>query len=256
MLQLNPKPAGSNRNKTVAGGKGSDGRWRKMESKKEHKMEEKSAKFNKTFELVVAILLGITAVITAWSAWQGSLYDSTQAKYYTIGNATLADGNARWNEASQTLAQDMNTWNQISALQVDLDYAQSRGDTDTVEASQYKLDMLMYGVSDELTAGIEWANAQENYATPFEKDGFIDTYYADASTVMDEGYTQIDQGDEANNWADKLGLVSVILAVVLFMLGIVGVFQSKQTKIIIASVSVAALIFGVAIMLQVPITWL
>ena len=34
-------------------------------------MEEKSAKFNKVFELVVAILLGVTAVITAWSAWQG-----------------------------------------------------------------------------------------------------------------------------------------------------------------------------------------
>ena len=219
-------------------------------------MEEKSVKFNKVFELVVAILLGITAVITAWAAWQGSLYDSTQAKYYTLGNATLADGNARWNEASQTLAQDMNTWNQISALQVDLDYAEYRGDADTAEAAQYKLDMLMYGVSDELTAGIEWANAQENYATPFDKDGFIDTYYEDASAVMDEGYTQIEQGDEANNWADKQGLVSVILAVVLFMLGIVGVFQGKRTRLIIASVSVAALLFGVAIMLQVPITWL
>ena len=222
----------------------------------EKALEEKSVKFNKVFELVVAILLGITAVITAWAAWQGSLYDSTQAKYYTLGNATLADGNARWNEASQTLAQDMNTWNQISALQVDLDYANFRGDTETAEAAQYKLDMLMYGVSDELTAAIEWANAQENYATPFEKDGVIDSYYADASAVMDEGYAQIDQGDEANNWADKLGLVSVILAVVLFMLGIVGVFQSKRTKLIIASVSVAALIFGVVIMLQVPITWL
>jgi len=219
-------------------------------------MEEKSARFNKVFELVLAILLGIAAVITAWAAWQGSLYDSTQAKYYTLGNATLADGNARWNEASQTLAQDMNTWNQISALQVDLDYASFRGDVDAAEAAQYKLDMLMYGVSDELTAAIDWANAQENYATPFEKDGFIDSYYTDATAVMDEGYAQIDQGDEANNWADKLGLVSVILAVVLFMLGIVGVFQSKRSKLIIASVSVAAMIFGVAIMLQVPLTWL
>jgi len=219
-------------------------------------MEEKSVKFNKVFELVVAILLGITAVITAWAAWQGSLYDSTQAKYYTLGNATLADGNARWNEASQTLAQDMSTWNQISALQVDLEYADYRGDTDGAEAAQYKLDMLMYSVTDELTEAIDWANVQENYATPFEKDGFIDTYYEDASSVMDEGYAQIEQGNEANNWADKLGLVSVILAVVLFMLGIVGVFQSKRTKLIIASVSVSALIFGVAIMLQVPITWL
>lgn len=219
-------------------------------------MEEKSARFDKVFELVIAILLGITAVITAWAAWQGSLYDSTQAKYYTLGNATLADGNSRWNEASQNLAQDMSLWNQISALQVDLDYAEYRGDTDTAEAAQYKLDMLMYSVSDELTAAIEWANAQENYATPFEMDGFIDTYYADASSVMDEGYAQIEQGNEANNWADKLGLVSVILAVVLFMLGIVGVFQNKRTRLIIASVSVAALIFGVVIMLQVPITWL
>ncbi len=219
-------------------------------------MEEQTARFEKRFELMIAILLGITAVITAWAAWQGSLYDSTQAKYYTLGNATLADGNARWNEASQTLAQDMNTWNQISALQVDLDYAEYRGDADTAEASKYKLDMLMYGVSDELAAAIEWANAQENYATPFEMDGFIDSYYEDATAVMDEGYAQIDQGDEANNWADKQGLVSVILAVVLFMLGIVGVFQSKKTKIIIVSVSVVALLFGVALMLQVPLTWL
>lgn len=219
-------------------------------------MEEQTARFEKRFELMIAILLGITAVITAWAAWQGSLYDSTQAKYYTLGNATLADGNARWNEASQTLAQDMNTWNQISALQVDLDYAEYHGDADAAEAAKYKLDMLMYGVSDELAAAIEWANAQENYATPFEMEGFIDAYYEDATAVMDEGYAQIDQGDEANNWADKQGLVSVILAVVLFMLGIVGVFQSKRTKIIIVSVSVVALLFGVALMLQVPLTWL
>ena len=87
-------------------------------------------------------------------------------------------------------------------------------------------------------------------------DGFIDSYYEDATAVIDEGYAQIDQGDEANNWADKQGLVSVILAVVLFMLGIVGVFQSKKTKIIIVSVSVVALLFGVALLLQVPLTWL
>lgn len=219
-------------------------------------MEENTTRFGRIFEMIIAILLGITAVVTAWAAWQGSLYDSTQAKYYTLGNATLADGNARWNEASQTLSQDMNTWNQISGLQVDLAYAEYRGDTDAAEAAQYKLDMLMYGVTDELAAAIEWANAQEDYATPFEMDGFIDSYYEDATSVMDEGYAQIEQGDEANNWADKQGLVSVILAVVLFMLGIVGIFKSTKTKIIVASVSFAALIFGIAIMLQVPLTWL
>ena len=87
-------------------------------------------------------------------------------------------------------------------------------------------------------------------------DGFIDSYYEDATNVMDEGYAQIEQGNEANNWADKQGLVSVILAVVLFMLGIVGVFKSTKTKLVITAVSFAALVFGIVIMLQVPLTWL
>jgi hypothetical protein len=68
-----------------------------------------SEKFSKTFEMFVAILLGIAAVVTAWAAWQASLYDGNQAQAYTEGNATLADGNERWNEASQTISQDMST---------------------------------------------------------------------------------------------------------------------------------------------------
>lgn len=116
--------------------------------------------------------------------------------------------------------------------------------------------MLMYGVMDELAAAIEWANAQEEYKTPFEQEGFIDSYYTDASSVMDEGYAQIEEGNEANNWTDKQGLASVILAVVLLMLGILGVFKSTKTKLVIAAVSFAALVVGIVIILQVPLTWL
>lgn len=220
------------------------------------KTDINSEKFSKAFEMFIAILLGITAVLTAWAAWQGALYGSTQDKKYTIGNATLADGNARWNEASQTLAQDMNTWNQISALQVDLAYAQHYGDTDTAEAAQYKIDMIMYSVSEELTAAIGWANAQEQYATPFEMEGFIESYYEDANAVMAEGYAAIEEGNVANRWGDQQGLVTVVLAVVLFMLGIVSTFKNAKTKMVVAGVSVAALIFGLVIMLEVPFTWL
>jgi hypothetical protein len=215
-----------------------------------------SEKFAKRFEMIIAILLGITAVLTAWAAWQGSLYDGNQAQAYTEGNAMLADGNERWNEASQTIAQDMDTWNQISNLQVDKAYAEYYGDTDTAEAAQYKIDMIKYSVSGELTAAIEWANAQEEYATPFEMDGFIDSYYAEAQSVMDDGYATIEAGNEANQLGDKQGLVTVVLAVVLFMLGIVGTFNSMKTKIVITAFSVAALIFGVVIMAGVPFVWL
>ena len=219
-------------------------------------MDIQSEKFSKGFELLIAILLGISAVLTAWAAWQGSLYDGNQAQAYTEGNATLADGNERWNEASQTIAQDLDTWNQISSLQVDLAYAEYFGDTDTAESAQYKIDMIMYSVSDELTAAIDWANAQEEYATPFEMEGFIDSYYADAQAVMDEGYAQIEDGNTANQLGDKQGLVTVVLAVVLFMLGIVGTFHNSRNKIVVVAVSLVGLIFGTVMMLSVPIVWL
>lgn len=57
---------------------------------------------------------------------------------------------------------------------------------------------------------------------------------------------------------DRLGLVTVVFAVVLFMLGIVSTFNNAKTKIVVVYVSIAALIFGVIIMLGVPyvaLTW-
>lgn len=42
-------------------------------------------------------------------------------------------------------------------------------------------------VSDELAAAIEWADAQPDYASPFDKEGFIESYYTEANEKHDEG---------------------------------------------------------------------
>ena len=221
------------------------------------KIDINSEKFSKRFELFVAILLGLTAVLTAWASWQGSLYDGNQAQSYTEGNAKLADGNERWNEASQLISQDMQTWNQLSSLQVDLMYAQQYEDTDAAEAAQYKIDQIMYNnVSEEFAAAIDWANAQQDYASPFEMEGYIDSYYADAQAVMDEGYAMIDEGNQSNDLGDKQGLVTVIFAVVLFMLGIVSTFSNMRTKFVVTGISIAALIYGAIVMLGIPVVQL
>lgn len=218
------------------------------------KTDINSEKFSRAFELFIAILLGITAVLTAWASWQGSLYDGNQAQAYTEGNAALADGNERWNAASQSIAQDMNTWNQISSLQVDLMYAENYNDTDAAQAAQYKIDQIMYNnVSEEFYAAIEWANAQDAYASPFDMEGYTDIYYTDAQATLDAGYAQIAEGNTANELGDKQGLVTVIFAVVLFMLGIVSTFKNMRSKMVVTGISIVALMYGVIVMLGVPI---
>jgi hypothetical protein len=217
------------------------------------KTDINSEKFSKSFELFIAIVLGLTAVLTAYASWQGSLYDGNQAQTYTEGNAALTDGNERWNEASQLITQDMQTWNEISSLRVDQAFAADAGDTDEVERIQYKLDYLMYNsVSPELEAAIEWADAQEDYVSPIEMEGYGGSYYADAEAKLDEGNAKIEEGNTANELGDKQGLVTVVFAVVLFMLGIASTFSNMRTKFVVMGVSIAALIYGIIVMLSVP----
>lgn len=58
-------------------------------------------------EIVIALFLGITALATAWASWIGSLHGGNMSTNYTRSNNLAADGNARWNEASQAMMQDM-----------------------------------------------------------------------------------------------------------------------------------------------------
>ena len=216
-------------------------------------MKGENEKLDKIIELLVAILLGVTAVVTAYASWQSSLYGGNQATNYTKGTAVISEANSMYNEVAQTIAQDMDTWNKVSDLRVDLEFAKSKGDADEQERLQYKLDKTMYdNVGEGLAKAIEWADAQTDYASPFEMEGYIDSYYTDAAAKYDEGQNLIEEGSKANSLGDKLGLVTVIFAVVLFLLGMAAFFNERRTRIILLAVSAAGFIFGTILMLGVP----
>ncbi len=219
------------------------------------KTDINSEKFSRRFELFVAIFLGLTAVLTAYASWQSALWGGDQATNYTKGNAYIADANQYYNEASQNIAQDTATWNEISSLRIDLAFAESSGNSDEVERITYKLNQLIYeNVSADaaFAEAIAWADAQEEYASPFEMEGFSQSYYEQANTSYDEGWALINSGAEANRLGDIQGLVTVVLAVVLFMLGIVSTFNNMRTKLVVSVISLVAFIFGIVIMLGVP----
>ena len=71
------------------------------EGKKKKEIDESK------LELVPAIFLGITAILTAWATWIGSLHGGNQATNYTKSNNLSAQGNSMYNEASQMYMQDM-----------------------------------------------------------------------------------------------------------------------------------------------------
>ncbi|MBR5358597.1 MAG: hypothetical protein IK128_05220 [Clostridiales bacterium] len=205
-------------------------------------------------EIIIAILLGVTAILMAWAGWISSLHGGNQATNYTQSNNLSAMGNSMYNEAAQYYMQDMLLWNQIYDYAFDAEIANMKGETDEADMIYAKIETLMNdNCTEEFYDAIEWAWDQDYDATPFDKEGYVDSYFAEANAVLDEADALLEQGKTDNANGDAYGLVSVIYSVVLFLLGIVGIFKKIPNRVVITIFAVVLLVIATIFMLTIPL---
>ena len=108
----------------------------KAETEKKGISEEK-------LEIIIAVLLGVTAILTAWAGWIGSLHGGNQATNYTQSNNLSSMGNSMYNEAAQDLMQDMLLWNTIYDYAFDAEIAELNNKPAEAELIQTKIDTLI-----------------------------------------------------------------------------------------------------------------
>lgn len=207
----------------------------------------------KILEIIVAVFLGITALATAWASWIGSLHGGNQATNYATSNNLSSEGNSMYNEAAQSLMQDMMLWNEISDVLIESSYAEEKNDTEAVEKYDWKLEKLLNdNCSEELAQAITWAMEQDEDTSPFEKEGFTDSYFTDAKEMVAEADKLLEQGKKDNANGDAFGLVTVIYSVVLFLLGIVGTFKRLPNRYVILGVAIVGFLFATIFMFTIP----
>lgn len=207
----------------------------------------------KILEIIVAVFLGITALATAWASWIGSLHGGNQATNYATSNNLSSEGNSMYNEAAQSLMQDMMLWNEISDVLIESSYAEEKNDTEAVEKYDWKLEKLLNdNCSAELAQAINWAMEQDEDTSPFEKEGFTDSYFTDAKEMIAEADKLLEQGKKDNANGDAFGLVTVIYSVVLFLLGIVGTFKRLPNRYVILGVAIVGFLFATIFMFTIP----
>lgn len=234
----------------------------------EEKMAEKEKRSKEDIlEIVIAIFLGITALATAWASWIGSLHGGNMSTNYTRSNNLAADGNARWNEASQSLMQDMQVWNTISDYQVEIFYAADTGDEDKMNENAYKIlficadnlteemaERIGYDFGFDADQIIDWVLNDENSTTsPFGNEDFVESYYTDARELIAESEAVLKEGQDDNAKGDTFNLVTVIYSVVLFMLGIVGTFRRLPNRMLITGIAIVGFLFGTIFMFTIPL---
>ena len=244
---------------------------KEVKAVKEEKKDKKSFLSENRLEVITVILLGITALLTAWASYVGSIHGGNQATNYATSNNLSSDGNSIYNAAVQTLAQDMDIWNTISSYEVEILYADSVKDNAAIEAYVWKLQWFCEdNLPENMAAAIgydnekfcdgnndteeilAWLKDDKAVTSPFTEE-FVNKYFDEANAKLEEAEKVIEQGKQDNANGDKFSLVTVLYSVALFMLGIVGVFKNSTNKKIVLVVSVVCLLIAVIFMATIPL---
>lgn len=217
-------------------------------------LDIKSEKFTNLLELILVIFLGVASVLSAVAAYQSSLNSSAMSKYYNEGIATITDANQLYVEAGQVMSNDMALYQNLMDLSLEIDYT-----TDPAEQEVLNEKFASYTskfLGDDLLAAIEWAEAQEEetgmYSTPFASEAYMTALYADANAQYQEGRTMLEEGHVYNTNGDKMGLIVIYYASVMFLLGICNAIRRNMLKIGLAIFAAAIFVVASVQMSSIP----
>ena len=223
----------------------------KEEIKETPKKEKKPLFRENTVEVLVAIFLGITALLTAWATWIGSLHGGNQATNYTKSNNLASEGNSEYNAGLQNYLSDLMAWNTIVEYSFEQELAEIEGDTTKSQLIQEKIDNYVDQNGSDILIDA-WDKMGDNMNSPFEVPGMIDKYYETANELLQESREVLEEGQRDNAHGDAYNLVNVIYSVVLFMLGIVGIFKRIPNRTVVLFIAVIALILATVYMFTIP----
>ena len=222
--------------------------------KTEEKVKVKKEIFNdKKLRVLVAIFLGITTFLVAWAGWIGALHGGIQAINFTKSNNLAARGNAEYNVAAQIYLSDLFAWNTIFNLQLDMETAKENGNEEEAKLIETKIQKIINeSCSPKLIEAIDKTGIQEGTTSPFQDEDFVNSYFEEAKEILDESQKVMEEGKEDNLRGDSYKLVTVMYSLVLFLLGIVGIYKDFQSRKMLFIFSVVILIFTIIYMLTIP----
>ena len=215
--------------------------------------DRKTALTAKRLETVVAVLLGITTLLSAWASWIGHLHGGIQSINFTKSNNTASQGTAEYNLGMQMYLADYMAWTTAKDYYYELELAKVDGDQEKVDLISSKIKTFEeQNASEILTEGVKWMEAN-NEDNPFKMPGMSEKYFASAQATVDQSQEQLEEGKRDNAKGDSYMLVTVIYSLTLFLLGIVGTFKNMPNRIAVLSIAVVCLVFAFIYMCTIPL---
>jgi hypothetical protein len=196
-----------------------------------------------THEIYIVSMLGIISVTTAWAGVQSSLHSGAADEAYSVYQLDLNESNNMWITSEVKYRADLTVW------------------------KDKQVRLLIDGVStDDIYSDLQTANGSYEFFV-YAHDCLIaqpQSYLPDCTPYMDELYVpQAEVWEMANEslvvsetesgHSDRLQLLTALLAVSLFMLGIASVVKRKELLAPLVILATSLWVFGCIVILNVPV---
>jgi hypothetical protein len=181
-------------------------------------------------EAVLAVLLGIGAIITAFAAYQASLKDGATVKAYNEGIRALSDANTFHNLYSQQV-------DHHETIFFEWEKARKTGDHEMASFIRHQL------MEPNLRRAVrEYDNS--DVATPTETRVYDDGDFREARRLERVTKRRFRQAQAFDDTGDTYQLAGVVGAVALFFLGVAGVFRSWRMKLTATAIGTLVLVLA------------
>src|SRR4051812_42744860 len=152
-------------------------------------------------DVLIAIILGVAAILTAFAGYQAALSDGNTLAGFQEGTAQYGDANQAYIEGYQQESSDL-------VLFKDYALAKQRGDK---KAASFIYDDLMDGTLPAATD--QWEASGGDIPSAFEAPAYKIKPYDRAAKAQAEGDRQFDIAAVEDKKGDKFTLATVILAI-------------------------------------------
>ena len=186
--------------------------------------EKKRRRWPGGIELFVAIMLGLTAVASAYAAWRNEQRNHGATAHFSEGIRDYDDGGQFYGEGQSIQLRDQSLF---------LEYAKAK-QLHQGRLATYIFENLM---SPTLQAGVRWwegpnqrtSHPARNPFTPHDPDYRIQQL-ADANKSYNASKNNFTEARAEQEKADHYTLIEVILATSLFLYGVAGVTANPRSK--------------------------
>ena len=154
-------------------------------------------------EAAATVLLGLAALLIAWSVYQSGLWDGRQAAAQTMSVNTTTESVDELQIADTTKALDQTLFIEMF----------TSGSCDDEGGDDFVCDQIFANMSPEGEAAVNaWFDNDD--LVPVESEAYLDALYAEGNELAEEGVRFFEEAGQANQNGDDYDLASTVLTLV------------------------------------------